>query len=123
MPRYKMLVFTSAVDGRENEFNDWYQSRHLPDVTAVPGFRAAQRFKLAKVLSKGAEAKPFLSIYEIETDDLDATISEMRSRARTEIMPISDAMAPGSFGVVYEEAGDVVSSFSFDSPDSAGESK
>jgi len=106
-----MLVFTSAVEGREGEFDDWYQSRHLPDVTAVPGFRAAQRFRLAKILSKGAEAKPNLAIYEIETDDLESTIAEMRSRARTEIMPISDAMGPGTFGVVYEETGAVVTSF------------
>ena len=110
MPRYKMLVMTNAVEGREDEFNEWYQSRHLPDVTAVPGFHSAQRFKLAKVLSKGASAKPYLSIYEIETNDLEATISEMRRRARTEGMPISEAMAAGTFGVVYEEAGPVVSS-------------
>ena len=121
MKRYKMLVFTSAIEGRDDEFNEWYQSRHLPDVTAVPGFRAAQRFKLAKVLSKGAEAKPYLSIYEIETGDLDSTISEMRARARTEIMPISEAMAPGTFGVVYEESGAVVSSISFDRAGDAGE--
>lgn len=123
MPRYKMLVFTSAIEGREDEFNDWYQSRHLPDVTAVPGFQAAQRFTLAKVLSKGGEAKPYLSIYEIETDDLDATISDMRSRARTEIMPISEAMAPGTFGVVYEEAGAMVSSIAFGPASEAGEEK
>jgi hypothetical protein len=103
-----MLVMTSPVEGREAEFNEWYQSRHLPDVAAVPGFLSAQRFSLAKVLSKGAEAKPYLSIYEIETDDLEATISEMRGRARTESMPISDAMAPGTYGVVYEEAGAAV---------------
>jgi hypothetical protein len=123
VPRYKMLVFTSAVTGREGEFNEWYQSRHLPDVTAVPGFRAAQRFKLAKILSKGADAKPYLSIYEIETDDLDATIAEMRGRARTDIMPISDAMATGTFGVVYEEAGDIVSSIAFNFSDDAGAQK
>ena len=114
VPKYKLLVFTSALDGRDDEFNAWYQQRHLPDVTTVPGFRAAQRFKLSKVLSKGAEAKPYLSIYEIETDDLDATISDMRGRARTEIMPISTAMAPGTFGVVYEESGPVVWSFTAD---------
>lgn len=121
MPRYKMLVLTSAVEGREDEFNEWYQSRHLPDVTVVPGFRSAQRFTLAKVLSAGADAKPYLSIYEIETDDLDATLAEMRSRARTERMPISQAMAAGTFGVVYEEAGPVVCSIIEDSPYDLGE--
>lgn len=123
MPRYKMLVLTSAVEGREDEFNEWYQSRHLPDVTAVPGFQSAQRFKLAKVLSAGADAKPYLSIYEIETDDLDATISEMRGRARTERMPISLAMAAGTFGVVYEEAGPAVSSITADDARYLGEAR
>ncbi len=107
MPKYKLVVMTSAVDGRDEEYNDWYQKRHLPDVTAVEGFHAAQRFKLVKVLSKH-EAKPYMSIYDIETDDIDESIREMRSRARTERMPISDALAAGSFGVLYEEAGPVV---------------
>lgn len=121
MPKYKMLVLTSAVESREDEFNEWYQSRHLADVTAVPGFRSAQRFKLAKVLSAGADAKPYLSIYEIETDDLDATIGEMRGRARTERMPISQAMAAGTFGVVYEEAGPVVLAIDLDNTQEHGE--
>jgi hypothetical protein len=109
MPKYKMLVMSSPVDGREDDFNEWYQAQHLGDVTAVPGFVSAQRFKLAKVLS-AHEALPYLSIYDIEAEDLETAIKEMRGRARTHIMPISDALARGSFGVVYEEAGPIVRS-------------
>ncbi len=109
MPKYKMLVMTSPVDGREDDFNEWYQTRHLGQVTAVPGFVSAQLFKLAKVLS-AHEAQPYLAIYDIEADDLDGVITEMRGRARTDLMPISDALARGSFGVVYEEIGPIVRS-------------
>jgi hypothetical protein len=95
------------TEGMEEEFNAWYQHRHLPDVTAVAGFKSAQRFKLTKVMSSH-EAYPYLSIYDIETDDIEAALKDMKSRARTERMPISKALAPGSFGVVYEEAGPAV---------------
>ncbi len=107
MPKYKLIVMSRPTPGREEEYLDWYQNRHLADVTQVAGYTCAQRFKLVKVLSQH-EAQPYLAIYDIETDDIEAAVRDMKSRARTERMPISDALAAGSFGVVYEEAGPAV---------------
>jgi len=40
--KYIFVVQANAVNGREQEFNDWYTNRHLLDVMALPGIVAAQ---------------------------------------------------------------------------------
>ncbi len=49
MGTYKLLVLTNAVEGRDDEFNQWYDHQHIPDALDVPGYVAAQRFRLADV--------------------------------------------------------------------------
>jgi hypothetical protein len=93
MSKHLLLVMTNATEGREHEFNDWYDNRHLADVLKVPGIVAAQRFALSPV-QRMAPPLPwsYFAIYEIETDDLNATVEALSSRSGTELMPISDAM-------------------------------
>ena len=45
MPRYNLIVLTNPVDGREDEYNDWYTNVHLDDVLKIPGVVGAQRFR------------------------------------------------------------------------------
>ena len=47
MSQSKMFVFSNPVEGMEDMFNEWYNSQHLPDVIAVPGVAAGQRYELA----------------------------------------------------------------------------
>jgi len=95
MAKYTFVVMTNPVAGKEAEFNDWYNRNHIPDVLNVPGFVCAQRFRLADVQMGGdAASRPYkyLAIYEIETDDLEGALKELRSRAQSgEIVP-SDAI-------------------------------
>jgi hypothetical protein len=93
MGRYKLLVLTNAVKGRDDEFNRWYDNQHIPDALDVPGYVTAQRFHLADVQMAGAPHSQwrYLAIYEIETNDLKATMNESMSRAGTGRMPQSDA--------------------------------
>ncbi len=93
MDRYKLLVLTNAVKGRDDEFNQWYDNQHIPDALDVPGYVTAQRFHLADTQMAGAPASRwcYLAIYEIESDDLKATMNESMSRAGTARMPQSDA--------------------------------
>ncbi len=93
MSRFKLLVLTNAVKGRDDEFNNWYNNQHIPDALDVPGYVAAQRFALAGVQMPGAPASRwrYLAIYDIESNDLKATMTESMSRAGTERMPQSDA--------------------------------
>ena len=104
MSRYVLVVFTNPVEGREDEYNDWYQNVHLGDVVAVKGFKSAQRFRLVKPLND-QKAYPYLAIYEIETDDIEAALDDMQSRANTPRMMLSPALSEDLYAVTYEPFG------------------
>lgn len=109
MRKYKLVIFSKPIEGREKEYNDWYQNTHLREVVAIDAFKSAQRLILNQTLSAGAEHLPYLAIYEVETDNIDAAIDELKSRAQTRQMFISDSMsAQHTIGAVYEELGPVV---------------
>lgn len=86
MKRYKLVALTNAVAGREDEFDQWYDRQHIPDVLSIPGVLSAERFVVV-----GEGPHRYMTIYEIETDDLEAVKAELGSRPGTDRMPITDA--------------------------------
>jgi hypothetical protein len=95
MPKYTFVVFTNSVAGKDAEFNTWYNTNHVPDVLNVPGFVAAQRFRLADTQftrDESSRAFNYLALYEIETDDIAATLKELRARGGTADIVPSDAI-------------------------------
>ena len=88
MPRFVFVVQTDPVDGRDREYNQWYDEIHLKDVCAFPGFVGARRFRLVE-----GEAKTrYLAIYELETDDPQRDIAALTAAAGTDRMRMSDAL-------------------------------
>jgi hypothetical protein len=83
VPKGMMLVQSRPADpAREDAFNDWYTNTHIPEVCAVPGIVAARRYKVHQPGLDGAEAGPvYIAVYEIDTDDLDAPMRELRARS------------------------------------------
>ncbi|MEE8248404.1 MAG: hypothetical protein V3S87_14220 [Alphaproteobacteria bacterium] len=68
MARQLFMVLSEAVEGREDDYNDWYENTHLDEVIATSAVVSAQRFKLAD--RRGVEApNRYLAIYEVEVDD------------------------------------------------------
>lgn len=102
MAKHMLLMLANPVEGHEDEFNRWYEERHVPDLLRVPGFKTAQRFVLSDV-QRTPPPHPYryLALYEIETDDLQMTISEMLKRAGTADMVISDALDTSRLGAVF----------------------
>jgi hypothetical protein len=92
MARHQLLAFTNPVAGREADFNCWYDERHVPDLLAVPGFVSAQRFALTDATGQGRPGWSYLALYELETDDPDALMAEVRCRLGTDAMPVSDTL-------------------------------
>ncbi len=45
--KHLVIVLTEPVEGREAEFNDYYEIFHLEEVLATTGWTSAQRFKLS----------------------------------------------------------------------------
>lgn len=106
MPKYVLLVLTNAADGRDADFNDWYDQRHLPDVLDVPGMISAQRLELAPLQRKPPPYPyRYAAIYNIETDDLAAVMAEMTRRSGTDAMLLSDAMDNDRKAWVYQTLG------------------
>ena len=118
MAKYLLISLSNAVEGKEDEFNDWYTNRHMLDLLAVDGFVAAQRFRRANVeppagsdtvppatgvgeakspsetAGRVSDGEPrarsisgqfelplpydYLTVYEVETDDLARTAQVLR---------------------------------------------
>ena len=69
MEKHLYVVFTNAVDGMEDEFNDWYTNRHIVDLVALDGFESAQRYELDAVPPEIPWR--YLCIYEIPQGQLE----------------------------------------------------
>lgn len=69
---------------RDEEYNTWYDEVHLPELVALDGFVSARR--LRPVDGDG----PYVALYEIEGDDLQAILESMRANSRK--LHMSDAL-------------------------------
>jgi hypothetical protein len=102
--RYLLVVNSNPVQGREQEYNEWYSNRHLADVRALPGVVSARRFVLENAqMSGGPRPFKYLALYEVETDDLQNFISQLLARTNTESMPISAALGGATSAVWWKE--------------------
>jgi hypothetical protein len=55
----------------EDEFNEWYSSRHVHEILRVPGYLSAHRFRVTRHRVGGAtdsvpEPFQYLALYEVE---------------------------------------------------------
>lgn len=72
--RHLLLVLSNAVEGREQECDEWYAETHIPEVCALPGFVGARRFRLNGAGLEGFEppGHRYVALYEIEGPPQDA---------------------------------------------------
>jgi hypothetical protein len=91
MSKYKLIVMTNAVEGRDSEFNDWYTNRHLADVVGVPGFASAQRLKLHSQVAGRFENK-YLAIYTIDAADPQQALAALQTFGDSGQMYISESL-------------------------------
>ena len=91
MPKGMLVVQSRPADPeREDEYNDWYTNAHLPEVCAVPGFVGARRYRVRG----GADPSTpeYVAIYDIDCDDLEAPLQELRARAGDSRVRMSDVL-------------------------------
>jgi hypothetical protein len=107
--KYKMVVFSNAVEGKDKDFNDWYQNTHLKQIVGIKSFKVAQRFRFhANIIPGSGDPARYMAIYDIETDDIGAALGAMGELAASGRMPLPDSMAQPIVGAVYEEFGEIV---------------
>jgi hypothetical protein len=103
-----LFVYSEPGPVPEDEFNDWYDTEHVPARVAVPGFSHVRRFRAAD-----GQAPSWLATYDIAPDTLDSpeyrALAESASAREKSIMssvatlerrvylPISDS-SPGWLG-------------------------
>ena len=94
MAKAVLLVHSRPSDpSREDEFNEWYDKTHVPEVCAVPGFVSARRFKLGEAaIAADPDGYPYLAIYEIDADDPQGALKELAERAMDGRVAMSDAI-------------------------------
>ena len=94
MARFSLVVYSNPVEGREQEYNDWYSNRHLNDLLAIPGVISARRFKLSGTqIGEAAQAYQYLAIYDVEADDVPSFLKAMGERAAKGEIPVSSAVS------------------------------
>jgi len=69
---------------RDQEYNTWYDEVHIPELVALDGFVSARR--LRPVEGDG----PYVAIYEVEADNLQAVLDNMIASAGR--LHMSDAL-------------------------------
>lgn len=121
MAHVLLLVFTNPVEGREDEYLDWYRTTHIPQVLQVPGFVRAQHFRLGDgLMSREVASAPqqYLAVYEVEEgrqEEADRILfaisrterAEALEAGREPLMPRSDALAAGVEPLWYHAVGGV----------------
>ena len=85
------LVFSNPLDGKEDEYNDWYTNVHLKEVVAIEGFKSAQRFVLTKEQQNANQPHKYLAIYEIENQDIEGTLQSLQTASiKMKMEPVID---------------------------------
>ena len=92
MGKYVMVVQSKAKEGRDADYNDWYDSTHYADICAIPGVKSGRRFEATEV-GLGDPMLPYLAIFEVELDDPRTIMAEMGKRSADGSMKGTDAIA------------------------------
>ena len=103
MARYVYLVTVDAVEGQDAEFNRWLDEHHIPEVLRTEGFLSAQRFELPPSEAANPNARRYMHLYEIETDDLEATKARLAA-GRESRTPTTPAMNLSTVSAVFYRA-------------------
>ena len=116
MPKAVLMTFTGLNDlARADEYDKWYDEVHIPEVLGTPGFVSARRFtgSAVKRPSVVGELPQYLTVYELDTDDLQGAFDALDARVKTgEITKPPDGLLkpntehePGIYEVQFELGG------------------
>ena len=95
-PTTTLIVFASPAEGREDDFNDWYDNVHLQEFVALPGVVSGQRFSLAPTSPKAKTS--YAAIYQLSADPADV-LAAMGAAIKDGSMRMSDALDPASISI------------------------
>lgn len=94
--RFLQVVFSNPAQGKEAEFNEWYDTVHIPQLLEVPGMLSAKRFALRdsdlyRIPGGHAPEHGYMCIYELD-GDINAIMKEIRARVADGRVVMSDCL-------------------------------
>ncbi len=94
----------SAAD--DDAYNEWYEQTHIPAVLELDGFMRATRWRLSSAWppSGALGDHQYLTMYELDTDDVPAALDGVkRAVAAGRLGNSADVLAPGARSAVFEQ--------------------
>jgi len=89
MKSYLMVESYPSHPGRVEEFNQWYDQVHVPEVCAIDGFVGATRLAPAT-----ADGGGYVVLYELDGDP-EACVAGVKAAAAAGKFNMSDALSMG----------------------------
>jgi heme-degrading monooxygenase HmoA len=69
--RHLAVVLSNSTPGQDAEFNNWYNNTHIPQISSVPGFVRARRYRASDLrYDERVPVSPYqyLTLWDIEGD-------------------------------------------------------
>ena len=99
MAQHVFISFSRAIEGEAEAYEEWYDRQHMPDVLAVPGFVSGQRFRVVQRRPEETTRDyHYMIVYQLETDDVEASIAEMRARIGSGVIDTGGLFDPSMLG-------------------------
>ena len=99
--RYRFVALVNAKQGRDEEFNAWHTSRHLPEVVRAAGFTRGERFKLVEGSNGDNTLYRYLVLFEGEGDPMDA-LTRLGAAMASGKVHITEALGAPLWASMYE---------------------
>ena len=101
--KHVVVVLTEPNEGREKDFNDYYEKQHLDEVLSSTGWESAQRFKLVDEQGRSCPL-PYLAFYEVEAENSEDVLTTLNETRGQRVQ--SDSLNKRTAGVwVFAETG------------------
>lgn len=94
--RHVVVVMTEPTEGREDEYNDYYENLHLDEVLASAGWRSGERFKLVDEQGMACPL-PYLAFYELEAENSKDVLAQLNATRPQRVQ--SDSLNKATAGV------------------------
>lgn len=94
MARFTYVVLSRADPGREEEFIKWYTEQHMVDVMKFPEVVSGKlhRLDFQRVYDLDAPQWTCITIYELEGDDPETIVNNLRDASFTDAMRPTDTL-------------------------------
>ncbi|SHM67169.1 hypothetical protein [Cryptosporangium aurantiacum] len=81
MAKTLLLAWSSPASAEvEAELNQWYEGSHIPELrAAIPSITVAHRYKLHPAPDADPAPTRYLTVYELDEDDVDAAAAALNA--------------------------------------------